>query len=136
MWVSVYLQFVLMPKSSIIWEMNYFCNPSSVFVFNFLSKTVKIPCLWLIIVKYFTPFLFQYYYIFFQPRKVLLEQLCRVLPSEDWVPEQLILVNTGDPLGALLAAKLQDRNHKVICTASSADIRATVTCLVNKIQKL
>ncbi|KAG8272916.1 Phosphofurin acidic cluster sorting protein 1 [Homalodisca vitripennis] len=71
-----------------------------------------------------------------EPRKVLVEQLNRVLPSEDCVPEQLTLVNTGDPLGALLAAKLQDRQHKVICTASSADIRATVSCLVNKIQKL
>uniref|UniRef100_A0A1B6L4B2 Phosphofurin acidic cluster sorting protein 2 n=1 Tax=Graphocephala atropunctata TaxID=36148 RepID=A0A1B6L4B2_9HEMI len=70
-----------------------------------------------------------------EPRKVLVEQLNRVLPSEDCVPEQLTLVNTGDPLGALLAAKLQDRQHKVICTASSADIRATVSCLVNKIQK-
>lgn len=71
-----------------------------------------------------------------QPRKVVVEQLSRVLPSEDCVPDQLILVNTGDPLGALLAAKLTDRQHKVICTASSADVRATVSALVNKIQKL
>ncbi|XP_075222102.1 phosphofurin acidic cluster sorting protein KrT95D isoform X2 [Lycorma delicatula] len=70
-----------------------------------------------------------------QPRKVLLEQLTRVLPSEDFVPDQLCLVNTGDPLGALLASRLQDRQHKVICTASSADVRATISCLVNKIQK-
>uniref|UniRef100_A0A1B6E1T5 Phosphofurin acidic cluster sorting protein 2 n=1 Tax=Clastoptera arizonana TaxID=38151 RepID=A0A1B6E1T5_9HEMI len=71
-----------------------------------------------------------------EPRKVVLEQLGRVLPADDWVPDQLMLVNTGDPLGALLAAKLQEKQYKVICTASSADIRATVTCLVNKIQKL
>uniref|UniRef100_A0A1B6CBC7 Phosphofurin acidic cluster sorting protein 2 n=1 Tax=Clastoptera arizonana TaxID=38151 RepID=A0A1B6CBC7_9HEMI len=70
-----------------------------------------------------------------EPRKVVLEQLGRVLPADDWVPDQLMLVNTGDPLGALLAAKLQEKQYKVICTASSADIRATVTCLVNKIQK-
>ncbi|XP_054259637.1 phosphofurin acidic cluster sorting protein 2 [Macrosteles quadrilineatus] len=71
-----------------------------------------------------------------EPRKVVVEQLLRVLPSEDCVPEQLILVNTGDPLGALLAAKLTERQHKVICMASSADVRATVFALVNKIQKL
>lgn len=59
-----------------------------------------------------------------------------MLPAEDFVPDQLCLVNTGDPLGALLASRLQDRQHKVICTASSADVRATISCLVNKIQKL
>ncbi|XP_039283108.1 phosphofurin acidic cluster sorting protein 1 isoform X1 [Nilaparvata lugens] len=70
-----------------------------------------------------------------EPRKVLLEQLARVLPAEDFVPDQLCLVNTGDPLGALLASRLQDRQLKVICTASTADVRATIASLVNKIQK-
>ncbi|RZF43084.1 hypothetical protein LSTR_LSTR001262 [Laodelphax striatellus] len=70
-----------------------------------------------------------------EPRKVLLEQLQRVLPADDFVPDQLYLVNTGDPLGALLASRLQDRQLKVICTACTADVRATIASLVNKIQK-
>ena len=37
--------------------------------------------------------------------------------------------------GAHLAAKLADYGHRVICTAGQADVRATLTCLVAKIQK-
>jgi hypothetical protein len=74
--------------------------------------------------------------ILFQPRKVLLEQLSRVLPSDgdSSLPDQLILANTCDRQGAHLAAKLADR-ARVICTAGPADVRATLTCLVAKIQK-
>ena len=41
----------------------------------------------------------------------------------------------GDRQGAHLAAKLADFGHRVICTAGQADVRATLTCLVAKIQK-
>ena len=71
-----------------------------------------------------------------QPRKALLEQLSRILPSDsDTLPDQLILANTCDRQGAHLAAKLVDYGHRVICTAGQADVRATLTCLVAKIQK-
>ena len=71
-----------------------------------------------------------------QPRKALLEQLTRVLPPDsDSLPDQLILANTCDRQGAHLAAKLADFGHRVICTAGQADVRATLTCLVAKIQK-
>merc|ERR1712223_929886 len=71
-----------------------------------------------------------------QPRKALLEQLGRVLPTDsDSLPDQLILANTCDRQGAHLAAKLADFGHRVICTAGQADVRATLTCLVAKIQK-
>ena len=48
----------------------------------------------------------------FQPRKVLLEQLSRVLPADGGdgvgsLPDKLILANTCDRQGAHLAAKLQ-----------------------------
>ena len=83
-----------------------------------------------------------YYYEFFfftlqQPRKALLEQLGRILPASDsdTLPDQLILANTCDRQGAHLAAKLADYGHRVICTAGQADVRATLTCLVAKIQK-
>ncbi|XP_025990015.1 phosphofurin acidic cluster sorting protein 2 isoform X3 [Solenopsis invicta] len=69
-----------------------------------------------------------------EPRKALVEQLGRVLP-DDSLPEAVSLVSIADPGGAVLAAKLQERNHKVLTTASPADIRATFTCLVTRIQK-
>ncbi|XP_078052160.1 phosphofurin acidic cluster sorting protein KrT95D isoform X6 [Augochlora pura] len=69
-----------------------------------------------------------------EPRKALVEQLSRVLP-DDSLPDAVSLVSLADPGGALLAARLQERNHRVLTTASPADIRATFTCLVTRIQK-
>eukprot|EP00095_Tigriopus_kingsejongensis_P006170 maker-scaffold40_size501252-snap-gene-4.17 protein:Tk06170 transcript:maker-scaffold40_size501252-snap-gene-4.17-mRNA-1 annotation:"phosphofurin acidic cluster sorting protein" len=70
------------------------------------------------------------------PRKVLLEQLSRVLPNDaNSLPERIYLANTCDRQGAHLAAKLAECNRRVICTAGPADVRATLTCLVAKIQK-
>ncbi|XP_014298743.1 phosphofurin acidic cluster sorting protein 2 isoform X3 [Microplitis demolitor] len=69
-----------------------------------------------------------------EPRKALVEQLSRVLP-DDSLPEAVSLVSLADPGGAVLAARLQERNLRVLTTASPADIRATFTCLIARIQK-
>ncbi|XP_011265529.1 phosphofurin acidic cluster sorting protein 2 isoform X3 [Camponotus floridanus] len=69
-----------------------------------------------------------------EPRKALVEQLGRILP-DDSLPEAVSLVSIADPGGAVLAARLQERNHRVLTTVSPADIRATFTCLVTRIQK-
>ncbi|XP_046401591.1 phosphofurin acidic cluster sorting protein 1 [Ischnura elegans] len=70
------------------------------------------------------------------PRKLLLEQLSRILPpTEDWIPDHVALVSAADPAGALLAARLQERQLKVVTTIGGADVRAALTCLVAKIQK-
>ncbi|XP_076749461.1 phosphofurin acidic cluster sorting protein KrT95D isoform X2 [Xylocopa sonorina] len=69
-----------------------------------------------------------------EPRKALVEQLSRVLP-DDSLPEAVSLVSLADPGAAVLATRLQERNHRVLTTASPADIRATFTCLVTRIQK-
>ncbi|XP_071439474.1 phosphofurin acidic cluster sorting protein 2 [Hetaerina americana] len=70
------------------------------------------------------------------PRKMLLEQLSRILPpADDWIPDHVALVSAADPAGALLAARLQERQLKVVSTVGGADVRATLTCLVGKIQK-
>lgn len=69
-----------------------------------------------------------------EPRKALVEQLCRVLP-DDCLPDSIALVSLSDPGGAALAARLQERNIRVLTTASPADIRATFTCLIARIQK-
>lgn len=73
--------------------------------------------------------------VLFQPRKALVEQLSRVLP-DDSLPDAVSLVSLADPGAAVLATRLQERNHRVLTTASPADIRATFTCLVTRIQKL
>jgi len=72
---------------------------------------------------------------YFQPRKALIEQLSRVLPDDN-LPDAVSLVSIADPGGVVLAARLQERNYKVLTTASPADVRATFTCLVARIQKL
>ncbi|XP_076165314.1 phosphofurin acidic cluster sorting protein KrT95D isoform X3 [Ptiloglossa arizonensis] len=69
-----------------------------------------------------------------EPRKALVEQLSRVLP-DDSLPDAVSLVSLADPGGAVLATRLQERNQRVLTTASPADIRATFTCLVTRIQK-
>ena len=73
------------------------------------------------------------------PRKVLLEQLSRMLPSDtdtNILPDQIILANTCDRQAAHVAAKLEERGgHRVVCTAGPADVRATLTCLVAKLQR-
>merc|ERR1719158_1302778 len=48
---------------------------------------------------------------------------------------KVILANTGDPQASHLASKLSDTGAKVICTAGPADVRATLTCLVTRLQK-
>ncbi|KAJ8670159.1 hypothetical protein QAD02_001418 [Eretmocerus hayati] len=47
-----------------------------------------------------------------EPRKALVEQLGRVLP-DDYLPESISLVSLSDPGGAVLAARLQERNLRV-----------------------
>lgn len=76
---------------------------------------------------------------------MLLEQLSRIFPTDSDLifPEQIILANTLDRQGAHLAAKLAENtssNNKksslnLICTSGPADVKATLTCLVGKIQK-
>ncbi|XP_011310124.1 phosphofurin acidic cluster sorting protein 2 isoform X2 [Fopius arisanus] len=69
-----------------------------------------------------------------EPRKALVEQLVRILP-DDCLPDSLALVSLVDTGGAVLAARLQERNLRVLTSASPADIRATFTCLITRIQK-
>uniref|UniRef100_A0A8D8Y9G8 Phosphofurin acidic cluster sorting protein 2 n=3 Tax=Cacopsylla melanoneura TaxID=428564 RepID=A0A8D8Y9G8_9HEMI len=72
-----------------------------------------------------------------EPRKLVLDQLARLLPatSDDWIPDQLSLVQVSEPLGNLLASRLTEQQEKVISVAINADVRTCITCLVNKIHK-
>lgn len=72
--------------------------------------------------------------ILFQPRKALLEQLSRIMPVDEAIlPDHVILVPEG---AANLAARLVERQQRVLSVAGPADVRATMTCLMSKLQKL
>ncbi|CAB3384171.1 Hypothetical predicted protein [Cloeon dipterum] len=68
-----------------------------------------------------------------QPRKALMEQLSRLMPADEAIlPDHVILVPEG---AANLAARLVERQQRVLSVAGTADVRATMTCLVSKLQK-
>ncbi|KAL4237224.1 Phosphofurin acidic cluster sorting protein 1 [Mactra antiquata] len=70
------------------------------------------------------------------PRKALLDQLGLELGgSDDKLPDSLLLVNTAEWQGQLLVQKLQEKQLRMICACSEADVRATLNFLVSKIQK-
>ncbi|KAE8741041.1 hypothetical protein FOCC_FOCC013453 [Frankliniella occidentalis] len=70
-----------------------------------------------------------------EPRKIVLEQLSKVLPADDIPPDHLILVNVSDIGGMAIANRLSDWQNKVVATAGMGDVRAAVNCLIGKIQK-
>lgn len=69
-------------------------------------------------------------------RKSVTDQISRLFPLEDGLPEILCLVNTGEHLGNQLVNILQERQYKVMGLSGSSDIRTGITFLVNKMQKL
>ncbi|XP_001625918.2 phosphofurin acidic cluster sorting protein 2 [Nematostella vectensis] len=69
------------------------------------------------------------------PKRSLSDQLTCVLPLEDDIPESILLVNTAEWQGQLLALKLWDEEVKMICTRCSSDIQAVFAAIVNKYQK-
>ena len=71
-----------------------------------------------------------------QPRKILLEQLVRCMPADDALPDHVVMVSGADLQGCNLAGRLAERQQRAVCTGGVADVRATVACLVSKIQKL
>ncbi|ELU12912.1 hypothetical protein CAPTEDRAFT_112775 [Capitella teleta] len=74
-------------------------------------------------------------YPFLIPRRILLEQLTALFSSEENLPESLILINTNEWHGQLLAQVVQESCPNVICVSSAVDVRATISHVVNKIQK-
>ncbi|CAL1533732.1 unnamed protein product [Lymnaea stagnalis] len=70
------------------------------------------------------------------PRKALLDQLSAVFDSaDDHLPESIFMVNTSEWQGQMLVQKIQDRQLRLICTVTEADVKAAICFLVTKIQK-
>uniref|UniRef100_A0A2C9KDC3 Phosphofurin acidic cluster sorting protein 2 n=1 Tax=Biomphalaria glabrata TaxID=6526 RepID=A0A2C9KDC3_BIOGL len=71
-----------------------------------------------------------------EPRKALLDQLSSVFDSvDDHLPESIFMINTSEWQGQMLQQKLQDRQLRLICTCTEADVKAAICYLVTKIQK-
>ncbi|KAM7249474.1 hypothetical protein ACFE04_000067 [Oxalis oulophora] len=68
-------------------------------------------------------------------RKTITDQISKLFPSEDGLPDVLCLVNTNEHLGLQLVSILQERQYKVMGLSGSSDIRTAVTFLVNKMLK-
>lgn len=69
------------------------------------------------------------------PQKTVLEQLARIFPSDDTIPAHVILVSAIDIVGNCISCQLSDREENVITVLSNSDLRASFSCLINKIQK-
>ncbi|XP_054722082.1 phosphofurin acidic cluster sorting protein 1-like [Uloborus diversus] len=69
------------------------------------------------------------------PQKTVLEQLARIFPSDDSIPDHVLVINAIDVVGNCLAVQLLDREENVITILSNSDLRASFSCLMNKIQK-
>lgn len=67
---------------------------------------------------------------------MLLEQLSRILPADDVPPDHLILVSVSEVGGSSIANRLADWQHKVVGTSGMGDVRAAISCILGKIQKL
>ncbi|EEB13376.1 conserved hypothetical protein [Pediculus humanus corporis] len=70
-----------------------------------------------------------------EPKKFVVEQITKILGSDDSLPDHLLIISSNDPQGSLLASRLQERQLKVLPVVSTSEIRLTLTYLVNKIQK-
>ncbi|KAK6638739.1 hypothetical protein RUM43_007007 [Polyplax serrata] len=70
-----------------------------------------------------------------ESKKFVTEQINRVLGSDESLPDHLLIISANDPQGSLLANRLQETQLKVLPVLSTAEIRLTLTYLVNKIQK-
>ncbi|XP_071962977.1 phosphofurin acidic cluster sorting protein 2-like isoform X2 [Antedon mediterranea] len=70
-----------------------------------------------------------------EARKSLADRLSLLWPHNDRIPEKFILVNSTEWQGQVLSHKLQQENHRVVCTFSNADVEDTMVFLVTKIQK-
>lgn len=78
----------------------------------------------------------QFVFSLLQSKKFVTEQINRVLGSDESLPDHLLIISANDPQGSLLANRLQETQLKVLPVLSTAEIRLTLTYLVNKIQKL
>ncbi|XP_014304857.1 phosphofurin acidic cluster sorting protein 2-like [Myotis lucifugus] len=69
------------------------------------------------------------------PRKTVFDQLNHSLISNDYLPKNIILINTSDRQGQSLSDVLQQHTLPVVCTGSMADVQEAFSSIISWIQR-
>ncbi|XP_014304856.2 phosphofurin acidic cluster sorting protein 2-like [Myotis lucifugus] len=69
------------------------------------------------------------------PRKTVFDQLNHSLISNDYLPKNIILINTSDRQGQCLSDVLQQHTLPVVCTGSMVDVQEAFSSIVSWIQR-
>lgn len=75
------------------------------------------------------------YNIMFQARKSFLEQVTRVLPTEEpSLPESIVMLAGPEPMATSVATRLTTY-HRLFQPLNAPEVKAVLVALFNKIQK-
>ncbi|XP_070251152.1 phosphofurin acidic cluster sorting protein 2-like [Myotis yumanensis] len=69
------------------------------------------------------------------PRKTVFDQLNHSLISNDYLPKNIILINTSDRQGQCLSDVLQQHTLPVVCTGSMVDVQEAFSSIISWIQR-
>ncbi|XP_070251156.1 phosphofurin acidic cluster sorting protein 2-like [Myotis yumanensis] len=69
------------------------------------------------------------------PRKTVFDQLNHSLISNDYLPKNIILINTSDRQGQCLSDVLQQHTLPVMCTGSMVDVQEAFSSIISWIQR-
>ncbi|XP_006108076.1 phosphofurin acidic cluster sorting protein 2-like [Myotis lucifugus] len=69
------------------------------------------------------------------PRKTVFDQLNHSLISNDYLPKNIILINTSDRQGQSLSDVLQQHTLPVVCTGSMVDVQEAFSSIISWIQR-
>ncbi|XP_006105914.1 phosphofurin acidic cluster sorting protein 2-like [Myotis lucifugus] len=69
------------------------------------------------------------------PRKTVFDQLNHSLISNDYLPKNIILINTSDRQGQSLSDVLQQHMLPVVCTGSMVDVQEAFSSIISWIQR-
>uniref|UniRef100_G1QBP8 Phosphofurin acidic cluster sorting protein 2 n=1 Tax=Myotis lucifugus TaxID=59463 RepID=G1QBP8_MYOLU len=69
------------------------------------------------------------------PRKTVFDQLNHSLISNDYLPKNIILINTSDRQGQSLSEVLQQHTLPVVCTGSMVDVQEAFSSIISWIQR-
>ncbi|XP_070251154.1 phosphofurin acidic cluster sorting protein 2-like [Myotis yumanensis] len=69
------------------------------------------------------------------PRKTVFDQLNHSLISNDYLPKNIILINTSDRQGQCLSDVLQQHSLPVVCTGSMVDVQEAFSSIISWIQR-
>lgn len=69
------------------------------------------------------------------PKSTVSEQLSACFPSDDQLPPSILMVDTSEWQGQLLALKLKGKQSRIICTNSDNEVQDAIAAILVKYQK-